>query len=377
MKLLAFFMAVVVAALVVVGLATQASISSETRFVNQGLNLAIALLVAVPLAFIPPSFLMRKWVVAALVVAVLVGLAVVHVPGLSKGAINGAGRWIYVTIAGRQMSFQPSEVVKVAFLLLLAWWMQGYARKREKHLYRVLLPCAALGVVAIGFFAQSDYGSIIMLGAVALPLILVGTTKFRHILHIIPYGLAAAALLAFLIAVNPARMSRIESFWNPDKVTEAERYQVDQARRALVSGGMFGVGYGESMYKHKYLPENHTDFVFAMIGEEWGFAGTVTCLTLYLTLFCMGLAITVRAPDRFSAFVAFGLTLHITLAAGVNTGMVAGMLPTKGLALPFISFGGSNLLCSLIASGILFSICWNSKPRRPAREDEQGIFIPA
>jgi len=374
MKLLACFLALVVAALVVAGFFTQASISSEARFVNQGVNFAIALVVAVPLAFVPPSYLTRKWVLAVLVLAIVAGLAVVHIPGLTKGAINGAGRWIYIAIAGRKISFQPSEVVKVAYLLLLAWWMQGHARKRESYEYRVFWPIAALGLVSIGFLAQKDYGSVIMLALVSMPVMLIGGAKFYHLL---PWGMLAAVLLAVLIAIDPARSGRIQSFVNRDKVADNKSYQVDQSRRALADGGVTGVGYGDSMFKHRYLPENHTDFVFAMIGEEWGFAGTTTCLALYLAFFCMGLVITARAPDLFSAFTAFGLTLHITLAAGVNTGMVAGMLPTKGLALPFISYGGSNLLCSLIAAGILISICWNCKPRRRKQYEEEGIFIPA
>ena len=366
MKLTAAFLALTVCALVALGLGTLASISSESRFVNQGMNLAIAMFCAVPVFYVfKSSVLTGKKATAALVtlliVLILIGLAIVHVPGLSRDIVKGAVRWIYVTIAGKRFSFQPSEVVKVAFIVLLAWWMQGPARKRPSHLNRVFKPFAGLGFVAVGFYLQSDYGSIIMLSAVAVPVMLLGGAKFRHAIW---YCVGAVALLAVLIATNPTRLSRIESFWNPEKATPAERYQIEQSHRALTSGGAFGVGYGDSIFKNDYLPENHTDFVFAMIGEEWGFAGSVSCLVLYMALLLLGLTITAYAPDLFSALISFGLTLQICLAAGVNIGMVAGMLPTKGLALPFISYGGSNLLCSIVSAVILISICLRCKRRR-------------
>ena len=366
MRVLAGFMALVVLMLTLFGIITLASITTQTRLVTQASHGLVAALLASPVLLINPSWILapkhkiKLYIVIGLLIALIIAcLAVVHIPGIAAPPINGAKRWIRLPLAGREMSFQPSEVVKVAFILLMAWWMQGPARKIETYFRRVFVPCVAMGVVALGFLLQKDYGSIIMLSLVSLILMILGGAKLKHL---VPYVAVALILLGAKIASDPARMSRLTSFRNPNIETKAAQH-AKIAKLALSAGGVYGVGFGKGDFK-AHLPENHTDSIFCMIGEEWGFVGTSTCLALFVAFLFMGLQVTRRAPDMFCALAAFGLTLHISLAAAVNTGMMSGLLPIKGLALPFISYGGSNLFCSIFAAFFLISICLRCKRNR-------------
>ena len=388
MKALAAFLALTVLTLALLGGSILASVSSIAILRQQGFSFSVALLAFGAILLIPHSFWTRKPVVAAMAAVIIFGLAAVHIPGLSH-ASKGATRWI--TIGGRY--FQPSELVKITFILLLSWWMSGPAQRAassiSEYKRRVLIPIAALAFVAAGFLAQGDFGSVIMLSAAAVPLMLIGGARFHRLLL---YGAVAVAVMGTLTMNNPERRSRVMAKLAPliaktaeaknEAVSADDRHHVNQSLLAFQAGGKTGRGIGESIYKHKYLPENHTDFVLAMVGEEWGFAGTSACIGLFFIIFLIGLAAAARAPDIYSSYLAFGLTLHICLSAAVNAAVVTDMVPTKGLALPFISAGGSNLLCSVIAAAFIISICWRSKEFGSGsykEEDayDQTEFIPS
>ena len=390
MKKLAFFLTCVVLILVAIGVANLASINHDDTLSKQATFLFVALIPATIILIAPLSFWTNKKMLLFMAVMILIALVSVHIPGLGH-EVKGARRWI--KIFGMQV--QPSEIVKLAFVLILSWWMCGPARKIPNHKNRVLIPLAGLGVVAAGFIWQGDFGSVIMLSAVAIPLMLLGGSG----LWILPYCAVAGALLLTMLMNNPERRSRIASKFscmrtpaaeasatpgspksaNDAKLADAQgdRYQVNQSLQAFKQGGKYGKGFGNSLFKLDYLPEKHTDFVLAIIGEEFGFIGTSVCLGLFFALFIAGLAVSMHAPDRFSAFVALGMTLHISLSAAVNISVVTDLVPPKGLALPFISSGGSNLICSIAAAAFIISICLRGKRRRnvvTVQKDYDGLM---
>jgi len=195
---------------------------------------------------------------------------------------------------------------------------------------------------------------------VGLAILYVGGTRTAY--------LAVFALVGFsgfVVAVirDPVRMNRIMAFLNPEQYAQTYSFQLLSAINAFIAGGPMGVGLGGSIQKHYYLPEAHTDFIFAIIGEELGVAATLAIVLMFTGLFVCGLRISLRAPDTFGRILAFGITLMITLQAVINMGVVIGLLPTKGLPLPFISAGGSSLMISLLEIGVLYNIALHARGR--------------
>lgn len=385
MKWLTAILAIIVLWLVGFGIAVQASISnvqgmhisgSPTHFLfQQILYFVIALVGCIAIATINPAFWSSPRVAIPLVLFIIVALLSVHVPGLGR-ATKGSARWIYFF----GLSLQPSEFVKIAAILLMAWW-QGRAECRNDTFKEgVLIPAIGIGIIVFGFLSQPDFGSAIMLCAICGPMILVGGGKIKHL---VPFALLALIGIAILVWQNPERRSRVRSVFDVSKEAvahdDADSYQLRQSLSALESGGLKGIGFGNSVFKQDYLPENHTDFVFAMIGEEWGFCVAMACLVLFWLLLLCGILISLRAPTAFTRLLAFGMTMHIGLSAGVNLGVVTGVLPTKGLALPFLSYGGSNLVSSLAAIGFILAVGWRcpSRPTQPrsAYDPERKVWI--
>jgi cell division protein FtsW len=181
---------------------------------------------------------------------------------------------------------------------------------------------------------------------------LLGGTR---IVFISAFALLGMSGITLAVMYNPNRLARIIAFLNPEKYAQSFAYQLMAALNAFINGGPYGGGLGRSVQKQYYLPEAHTDFIFAIIGEELGVI-SILVLLLFLIFFYLGLRISYKAPDLFGRLLAFGITLMITLQAAINIGVVIGCLPTKGLPLPFISFGGSSMLITLVEIGILFNI---------------------
>ena len=333
---------------------------------------AVGLALAVAAARTPPSFWFRREVVAAAVLLALAGLVVVHVPGLAEPH-KGSWRWVALgPIRG-----QPSEFVKLAAILVTAWWVGDPALDKRRFVRSALVPVAWLGVLVLGLMSQPDLGSSVMLLGVNGLMMFVGGVRLRFLL---PFAVAALVVAAVYVLHNPERLSRITAAWGGrDRTEQAARgpaardpdaYQLEMGQTAFAAGGATGVGLGNSLLKHRYLPENHTDFILAMIGEELGLAATLPCLLVFFAMSAAGFRVAYGAEKRRERLFALGLALHLCLSGAVNVGVVTGAFPTKGLALPFLSYGGSNLVASLLAGGLLLGVAWGARPRRGRFEDD-------
>ncbi|PLX75175.1 MAG: putative lipid II flippase FtsW [Desulfuromonas sp.] len=289
----------------------------------------------------------RKLAWPLLILCILLLVAVL-VPGVGR-RVGGATRWI--SLAG--FSFQPAEAAKLGLIVFMA---HSLARKQDKvrsfkfgFLPYILILSVLLGLL----LAQPDLGSALTLGLVAVTMLLIAGTRLSYLAGI---GLLALPFLYFLVMNVDYRRRRILAFLNPWDDPSDTGFQIIQSWIAFGSGGAFGKGLGESKQKLFYLPEAHTDFIFSVIGEELGFLGVLVIASMFLLLIVRGYRIALQAPDSFGCYLAFGLTLLIGIEAFANMAVVMGMVPTKGLALPFLSYGGTSLIMTLAAVGILLSI---------------------
>ena len=335
---------------------------------------AAGLALAVAAARMPPSFWFRREVVAAAALLALAGLVAVHLPGIGV-ANKGSARWVRIGPVG----VQPSEFVKIAALLVTAWWVGDPALDRRRLVRSALAPAAWIGVLVLGLMAEPDLGSSLMLLGVNGTMMFVAGVRIRYL--VLLAAIAAVPLCAYVLH-NPERRSRMETWLGfRDRTEQAasaggraahdqDAYQLEMGLTAFAAGGATGVGLGNSLLKHSYLPENHTDFILAMIGEEMGLAATLPCLLVFFAMALAGFSVALRVPDPRVRLLALGLSLHLCLSGAVNVGVVTDAFPTKGLALPFVSYGGSNLVASLVAGGLLLGIAWGTKPRRGRFEDE-------
>lgn len=292
----------------------------------------------------------RRWrsLATPLLGAAAILLLLVWAPGIGR-TVKGSSRWI--VIGG--LSLQPSEFAKLAVVIWLAAWMDRNHRYAFEFRRGLLIPLIVLGMVLFLIFAEPDYGTTLLLGAVVFGILFVGGTR---VLYLLLAGVLGSACFIAVLAHNPVRMRRIMAFLNPEKYAEAEAFQLLNAIYAFVVGGGRGVGLGQSMQKRWYLPEAHTDFIFAIIGEELGVVASLGLVLAFLTLLWCGIRITYRAPDHFGRLVALGLTILLTLQAIINVAVVSGSMPTKGLPLPFVSYGGTSMVMSMAMVGVLLNI---------------------
>ncbi len=293
--------------------------------------------------------------VAPLLVLSFVLLVLVLVPPFGQ-EINGTRRWLRLG----PVSFQPVELAKLSLLLYLAAFI---ARRGDAmaSFTRGLLPLLMMAGAMAGLtMLQPDMGNAVVLMVLTLGLAYLGGARGSHM------GLIAGAALplcAVAIAMRPYRLRRVLAFMHPWDDPQNSGFQIIQSFLALGSGGWFGRGLGESKQKLFYLPESHTDFIFAIIGEELGLLGALIVVALFALLIWRGLRAGLRAPEPFGAYLALGLTAMLATQALVNLCVVTGMLPTKGLPLPFISFGGSALTMTLFSTGVLLNISQHSAAR--------------
>jgi cell division protein FtsW len=275
-------------------------------------------------------------------------LVLVQVPGLGHAA-GGAQRWLKLG----PLTFQPSELAKVTFVV---WLARSLARKadRIRDFREGLLPhLVMLGLFALLLLLQRDFGTTAVLAALTFALLFVAGSRLIWLA-----GLAVAAVPVAAIAIwrEPYRLERIKTFLDPWRDPKNHGYQVVESLLGFGSGGAFGVGLGDSQQKLFFLPAAHTDFILSIVGEELGFAGVAFVLSLFALLVWRGLKAVHAASDAFGAYLALGLTLLLSLEALVNAGMALALLPTKGMALPFLSYGMSQLVSSFLAAGILLSV---------------------
>jgi cell division protein FtsW len=290
---------------------------------------------------------LEKLVTPALIVAAVL-LVMVLVPPFGQ-SINGTRRWIRLGM----VSFQPAELAKLALVLYLAAFV---ARRQDQlgDLRRGLLPpLLVAGGFAALVFVQPDLGNCLTLIALTFGLLYLAGSPARYL----GWALAPAVpLLAIAIYAAPYRLRRMTAFWDPWSDPRGSGFQIIQSWLAFGNGGLLGQGVGGSRQKLFYLPEAHTDFIFAVVGEELGFLGAVAFVALFVVLIWRGLRVGLRTAEPFGAYLALGITLLIATQTLVNLGVVTGLLPTKGLPLPFISFGGSALLMTMLSTGVLLNI---------------------
>ena len=284
--------------------------------------------------------------------ALIVGLAglmllVVLIPAVGT-ARYGARRWIRLGSIG----VQPSEFAKLCLLVFIA----GYAKEHRSRLHTwkegLLLPGVVIGAVCGLIFLEPDFGTAMLIGLVSLSVLMIAGSRVWQV------GLAASSALPALgvmILSSPPRWRRIVAFLNPEQHSSGAAYQMIQAVTAAGSGGALGAGAGAGGQKYFFLPQSATDFIFAIIGEEFGLLGTAAVLALFAGVVWFGMRIAMRTRDPFASLVACGVTLYIGIQATIHVAVATGSAPTKGITLPFISLGGSSLVASLIGIGLLLA----------------------
>ena len=268
-------------------------------------------------------------------------------------SVNGSRRWIKVWGETR---FQPSELGKLAVVVFLAAWLSRHAGEIKRFTKGIAIPLAAVGLIMGLIVFEVDLGATALIGATALCLMFVAGSNFLHVSGLV---LVAACGLWFSVQFLPGlqeRKQRVEAFFQPEGKTQGVGMQQHEALIALGSGGVEGLGLGNGRQKMQFLPEAHTDFIFPMIGEELGLRFTLLIVSCYVVLIICGAYISVNARDRFGMLLGFGIVTLIALQAAVNIGVTTSLLPNKGMPLPFISYGGSNLMLCLVGIGILLSI---------------------
>ncbi len=280
-------------------------------------------------------------------------LVLVLFPQFGREA-GGARRWLRIGAVG----FQPSELGKLALILYLSDYLTRKQNKIKSFSRGFFPPMLVLGGMAGLILIQPDLGTVVLLGIVSLILLFVAGIRIIYLGGLVLSSLPA---LYFLISGVGYRQRRILAFLNPWQHATGAGYQIVQSFLALGSGGVKGVGLGESRQKLFYLPASYTDFIFSIVGEELGFIGTVSLVVLFLVFLWAGIRVAYQSPDLFGYLLGIGITVAISLQAIMNIGVATGSLPTKGISLPFISFGGSSLLFNMMGVGLLLNIARRRK----------------
>ncbi|MBP5285167.1 MAG: cell division protein FtsW [Kiritimatiellae bacterium] len=378
-----YFFGLVVAALVALGLVILSSAGEANglrlhndayffmrrQFMYLGAGIAVAVLAA---AFDYHRW--KEWPFLAFLMYFAVLALLCAVFAFPK--INGSHRWISLG----PLRLQPSEFAKLATVIAVAVWMDLASWKVELFWRGAFWPVAIIGLLALPVMMEPDFGSVMVIGLAGFLLMFVAGTR---ILHILPFVGLGGAVFAARVLTNANRMARIKAYLGMavDEagavVDAAARNAAHQSQMALVAikrGGIWGVGLGESMQKQAYLPEAHTDFIFAIYAEELGMVWTIVAILLFVAFFALSVYIARKATDRFGRFLTIGMAFVIFFQAMFNLGVVCGALPTKGMALPFFSYGGTNLLASFFAVGTILSVGVHSY-RDSKRLIKRNVFL--
>jgi len=294
-----------------------------------------------------PYYHLRKVAYLSILLSVsLLSLLLVTQLGVSAG---GATRWLNVGV----FSFQVTEMVKVSLVLFLAHFLARKEERVREFRRGFLIPVMTTGVIIVLVLLQPDFGTAVVLAMILILMLYLAGSRILHL------GTLAAVLIPvgfMLIVYKGYRLERLLSFLDPWRDPANSGFHIIQSLISFGSGEIFGVGLGNSMQKLFYLPEPHTDFILSIIAEESGFIGVTIVVLLFAILIFKGFLISYKAPDLFGSLLASGLTIVIALGASINMAAVTGLIPTKGLALPFLSYGGTSLIMSLTAVGALLNI---------------------
>lgn len=355
-----------VAGLTAVGLlalfSASQSISGEGTVIllRQLMWLALALCAGAMACLVPPEG-WRKLVWPAAVLSFLLLLAVL-VPGIGT-KVNGARRWIDLG----PMNMQVSDFAKLGFLFLLAHYLAANQRHLGELVRGYLVPLALIAVPSALILLQPDYGTAFLFGLVGFLLLFLAGAR---LLYLVPTGLLGIAAFSVLVFLDPVRLRRVLSFIDVQAHKSDASYQLWQGILAFGAGGWSGVGLGNGRQQMAYLPEAHTDFIFAILGEEMGFLATGLVVCAFAAIFLAVAFNLRRAPNLFHYLLVAGALSFLVLQALINMGVVTGLLPTKGMSLPFISYGGSNLVVMFFLVGLLLGglRSWNRIPLKRVRE---------
>jgi cell division protein FtsW len=366
----AYTLILAVLGLVSIGLVTLTSVGAFSPY-NHGDSYyffkqqSIFIVAAFVLCMVAAKWDYHHWIKFAplVLVAGLVLMTACFLPKIGV-QVNGANRWLNLGVT----RIQPVEIAKFGLLISLAWWFGQKVKEQPDLKSGVLVPLCAFGAVAVLCGAQKDYGTAALMLAVTFLVMFVAGVKLRYILPFPVVGLTGIILIAL---ATPAKAHRFKVFLDPEKYKFTdEGLQIWNALVAFGSGGISGRGLGEGIQKMKYLPESHTDFIFPNIGEELGVICTLMVVFLFLLLVASGGVISFHAKDRTGMLVGIGATALIGLQGLMNMAVVTSLIPNKGINLPFISYGGSNLLLCFLLIGILlnvhFQADYGKKKARPA-----------
>jgi len=305
---------------------------------------------------------LRQWIFP---LAILVFVLLISV--LLFGAeVNGSRRWI----ALGPVSFQPSEIAKLFTVIYLSHYISKKDMDFSRFMSGVLPPLLVIGSLAVLIVLEPDFGTTVVLLAITLILFFLGDIPLKHLLFMLGLTLPTAY---YWVTTSAYRMGRITAFMNPWENRFGSGFQVIQSQVALGSGGLTGTGLAEGKQILFFLPEPHTDFIFAVIGESFGLLGTSFVLGLFVLILWRGLRIALYVESQFDRMLAMGMTLVITLPALLNMGVVTGLLPTKGLPLPFLSYGGSSLLASSVAVAFLYNVSRHIKQKSQSASIWEGL----
>jgi cell division protein FtsW len=341
-------MLVCVAALCTLGLIAVFSATaykSSAFFWKQVLGLGLGVGAAWAVARLDLEFCRRHvWLIAAGVLGLLL---IVAIPGIGK-SVNGSRRWLNLGFAG----FQVSELAKIGVVFVLAHYLALNQSMMADLKRGFLLPLAIIGCLAGPIMLQPDFGTTALVGAVGVTLLFLAGARWLYIASSVA---GMSALFAVAIALNPNRLTRLTAFLDVEGNKQAGTYQVYQSFLGFAAGGVTGAGLGQGRQQVYFLPEAHTDFIFAVVGEELGLVVTLATVLTFLLFFVCGVLHLRRAPNQFQFLLVAGALLIVALQAIVNLGVVVGRLPTKGMSLPFVSAGMSNLVLMGIIVGLLIN----------------------
>lgn len=350
-----YFLVICVAAMLVLGIVMLFSTSAFAQdshgdpvyFVKrQGLWLGFGAMACVAGAFIDYHFWQRMWLVFFLGAIALLVLCFIPPIGTK---INGSWRWVNFYF----LNFQPSEFAKFGAVVFLARWFSKYAAESGEFLRGFVIPGACIGLLMGLIVCEVDLGSTALIGGTMFVMMFIAGTNLYYIGSVAACGLGGMFFAATQMA---ERMGRLLAFMNLEKFKEGAGLQQWQALIAFGSGGVGGLGLGNGRQKMLYVPFAHTDFILPMIGEELGLQVTLAIVLCYVVIILCGTIIAVQSHDRFGMLLGAGLVVIIALQAAVNIGVTTSLLPNKGLPLPFVSYGGSNLVFCMFAIGILINI---------------------
>ena len=300
----------------------------------------------------------------------LVGLAMV--PGVGR-SVHGARRWLYLGPSQWSVSFQPSELLKWVMVLVIAWWC---ARRGQvmRRFTRGLLPPLVLVTAAVGLIVIEDLGTAVLIAVVASLMLFAGGARWWQMALLCPPG---AAVVVAAIVSSPYRIQRLMAFMDPWADPQGNGYHPIQSMVTIAGGGLFGKGLGNSIQKFGYLPEDTTDFLFAVICEEMGICGAGLVVALILALLWVGFGIIQKCPDCFARLFGLGVLLTIGMQATINIAVVTVMMPTKGIALPLVSAGGTGWILTATCLGLIASLDLANWLDREAKDTDWGKLCPA